>query len=98
MGMIGRTCIFPGLLIVIGTFVTARGQDDTLPKRTTFTFPPQMEGLAKGLEEAGVQIIYGPNSVPAPEGISEAAKKVWVNLPQLPYRQMIQKNSLQCER
>jgi acetyl esterase/lipase len=84
MSVIARSCIVLGLLIVIGAFVTARGQDDTLPKRTTFTFPPQMEGLAKGLEEAGVHIVYGPNSVPAPDGISEAAKKVWVNLPQLP--------------
>ena len=84
MIVITRTCIVLGLLIVFGTFVTARGQDDTLPERTTFTFPPQMEGLAKGLEEAGINIVYGPNSVPAPEGISEAAKRVWVNLPQMP--------------
>ncbi len=85
MIVIARTCIVLGLLIVIGTFVTARGQDDTLPKRTTFTFPPQMEALAKGLEEAGVHIVYGPNSVPAPEGISEAAKQVWSSLPQVPF-------------
>lgn len=84
MIVISRTCIVLGLLIVIGTFVSARGQDETLPERTTFTFPLQMEGLAKGLEESGVHIVYGPNSIPAPEGISEAAKKVWVNLPQLP--------------
>jgi acetyl esterase/lipase len=43
-----------------------------------------MKPLAKGLEEAGVKIIYGPNSVLPPEGISEAAKKVWPNLPQVP--------------
>lgn len=58
--------------------------DETLPKRETFTLPIQMKGLAKGLEEAGVKIIYGANSVPPPEGISEAAKKVWPNLPQVP--------------
>ncbi len=84
MGVIARTCVVLGLLIVIGTFVTARGQDETLPKRTTFTLPPQMEGLAKGLEEAGIHIVYGPNSVPAPEGISEAARQVWSSLPQVP--------------
>jgi acetyl esterase/lipase len=43
-----------------------------------------MKPLAKGLEEAGINIIYGPNSVPPPDGISEAAKKVWSNLPQVP--------------
>jgi len=85
MIVIARTCIVLGLLIVIGTFVTARGQDETLPERTTFTLPPQVEGLAKGLEEAGFHIVYGPNSVPAPEGISEEAKKAWVNLPQMPF-------------
>ena len=84
MSAILRTCIVLGLLIVIGTVVTARGQDDTLPERTTFTFPPQMEGLGKGLEEAGFNIVYGPNSVPAPDGISDEAKAAWVNLPQLP--------------
>ena len=57
---------------------------ETLPERKTFTLPAQMEGLAKGLEEAGVKIIYGPNSVPPPEGISEAAKKALPNLPQVP--------------
>jgi len=84
MGVIGRTCIVLGLLIAIGTFVTVLGQDETLPARTTFTFPPQMEGLGKGLEEAGFNIVYGPNSVPAPDGISDEAKAAWVNLPQLP--------------
>ncbi len=78
------TWILLGLLLVMATLTTAQGQDETLPERTTFTFPPQMEGLAKGLEEVGINIVYGSNSVPAPEGISEAAKKVWVNLPQLP--------------
>jgi acetyl esterase/lipase len=43
-----------------------------------------MKPLAKGLEEAGINIIYGPNSVPAPKGISAAARKVWPNLPQVP--------------
>jgi acetyl esterase/lipase len=43
-----------------------------------------MEGLAKRLEEAGINIVYGPNSVPASEGISEAAKAVWPTLPQMP--------------
>ena len=27
---------------------------------------------------------WAPNSVPPPEGISEAAKKVWPSLPQIP--------------
>jgi len=84
MIVIARTCIVLGLLIVIGTFVTARGQDETIPKRETFTLPAQMKAVGKGLEEAGVKITYGPNSVAPPEGISDAAKKVWSNLPQVP--------------
>jgi acetyl esterase/lipase len=43
-----------------------------------------MKPVAKVLEDAGIHIIYGQNSVPAPEGISDAAKKMWVQLPQLP--------------
>ncbi len=84
MVVIRSTWILLGLLLVMATLTTAQGQDETLPERTTFTFPPQMEGLAKGLEEVGINIVYGPNSVPAPEGISEAAKAVWPSLPQLP--------------
>jgi acetyl esterase/lipase len=57
---------------------------EMLPKRRTYTFPAQLKGLTKGLEEAGVNIVYGPNSVPPPEGISEEAKKAWANLPQVP--------------
>ncbi len=57
---------------------------ETLPERKVFTLPVQMKGPAKGLEEAGVKISYGPNSVPPPQGLSDAAKKVWPNLPQVP--------------
>ena len=54
------------------------------PRRETFTLPPEMEPFAKVMEEAGINIVYGPNSVPPPEGISEEAKKAWANLPQVP--------------
>jgi len=64
MIVITRTCIVLGLLIVFGSFVTARGQDDTLPERTTFTLPPQLEGLAKGLEEAGINYRLWPELRP----------------------------------
>jgi len=76
--------ILLGLLLVVAMSATAQAQDKTIPKRETFTLPAQMKALAKGLEQAGVKIIYGANSVPAPEGISDAAKKVWPNLPQVP--------------
>ena len=79
-----KTLILLGLLLAITTSATAQGQDETLPQRETFTLPAQMKELAKGLEEAGIKIIYGVNSVPPPEGISEAAQKAWVNLPQVP--------------
>ena len=58
--------------------------DEMPPKRETFTLPPELEPLAKVMEEAGINIVYGPNSVPPPEGISEEAKKAWANLPQVP--------------
>ncbi len=72
------------LLSVIGLLVTGVVSAQDLPKRETFTLPVQMKALAKGLEEAGIKIIYGANSVPPPDGISEAAKKVWPSLPQVP--------------
>ena len=28
-------------------------------KRETFTFPPELKPLAKGLEDAGINIVYG---------------------------------------
>ncbi len=80
-----RTRILLGpFLSTVGLLFTYVVAAQDLPKRETFTLPVQMQEAAKGLEEAGINIIYGPNSVPAPEGISEAAKKVWVNLPQVP--------------
>ena len=69
---------------MIGLLVTAVVSAQNLPKRETYTIPVQMKGLAKGIEKAGVKIIYGPNSVPPPEGISEAARKMWPLLPQVP--------------
>ena len=71
-------------LSMIGLLVTAVVSAQDIPKREVFTLPPQMEPVAKGREEAGIKISYGPNSVPAPEGISDAAKTVWQSLPQVP--------------
>jgi acetyl esterase/lipase len=53
-------------------------------KRETFTFPPELEPLAKVMEEAGINIVYGPNPVPPPPGLSDQAKAAWANLPQVP--------------
>ena len=58
--------------------------DEMIPKRETFTLPPELEPLAKVMEEAGINIVYGPNSVPPPEGISKEAKAMWASLPQVP--------------
>jgi acetyl esterase/lipase len=73
--------VFSIILLVAASMASA--QD--FPKRETFTFPPELEALTTGLVEAGINIKYGPNPVPAPEGISDAAKQVWVKLPQLPF-------------
>ncbi len=75
MVLIRRPWILLGLLLVIVTSCTLHGQDATPPERKTFTLPAQLEGPGKLLEDAGITIIYGANSVPPPVGISEAAKK-----------------------
>jgi acetyl esterase/lipase len=36
------------------------------------------------MAEAGINFVFGPNSVPPPPGISEEAKAVWATLPQVP--------------
>lgn len=54
------------------------------PRREVYTFPQQAEGMARGLQDAGIRIAYGPNSVPPPPGISAPAQRAWVNLAQLP--------------
>ena len=69
--------------IVVPT--TAQGQDEGIPVRSSFTLPEQLRVPGALLEETGIAIVYGPNSVPPPEGISEAAKAGWVNLPQVPF-------------
>jgi acetyl esterase/lipase len=84
MAVIRKMLILIGVFLVSTISVNALAQDETIPKRETFTVPAQLKGFGKGLEEAGVKIIYGPNSVSPPEGISEAAKKVWPFLPQVP--------------
>ncbi len=79
-----KTWISLGFFVAVAISAAAQGQIETPPKRQAFTFPAEMQALTKGLADVGIDIIYGPNSVPAPEGISEEAKKAWVNLPQLP--------------
>ena len=56
----------------------------SLPARTQYTFPPAAEPLAKDLQAAGLPIVYGPNSVPAPTGISAPAQQAWANNSQMP--------------
>ena len=50
----------------------------------TYTFPLVMKELGKLLEEAAIQVAYGPNPTPVPEVLSEEAKRAWLNLPHLP--------------
>ncbi len=82
--------MLPGLVLVVSASCgaqgqDAQGQDETLPVRNSFTLPDQLRGPGALLEEAGIEVVYGPNSVPPPEGISEAAKAVWPSLPQVPF-------------
>lgn len=53
-------------------------------ERKTFVLPPQSKEVGKILEDAGIDIVYGPNSVGAPEGLSDEAKAMRQQLPQLP--------------
>ena len=53
MSVIARTLIVFGSLIVTGTFVTAQGQDESFPVRSSFTLPEQLRGPGALLEEAG---------------------------------------------
>ncbi len=78
-------------ILLFALTATAQSQDKVIPVRETFTLPIQLKALGKGLEEVGIKIIYGPNSVLPPEGISEAAKKVWPLLPQVPFYPQDQK-------
>lgn len=55
-----------------------------IPGRTQYTFPPAAEPLARDLQAAGLPIVYGPNSVPAPAGISAPAREAWANNSQVP--------------
>lgn len=55
-----------------------------IPARTKYTFPPAAEPLARDLQAAGLPIVYGPNSVPAPVGISAQAREAWANNAQMP--------------
>ena len=50
----------------------------------SYNFPVAMTELGKVLEEAGLQVAYGPNPIPVPEVLSEEAKAAWLNLPKLP--------------
>jgi len=50
-----------------------------IPRRESYTFPPDFEEPARGLRQAGLRIVFGPNSVPAPAGISAQAKSAWAN-------------------
>jgi len=55
-----------------------------IPARTQYTFPPASEPLVKDLQAAGLPIVYGPTSVPAPPGISAPAREAWANNSQMP--------------
>ncbi len=55
-----------------------------IPARTQYTFPPAAEPLVKDLQAVGLPIVYGPNSVPAPAGISTQAREAWADNAQMP--------------
>ena len=54
------------------------------PADQTYSLPEALKPLSKGLEAAGIPIIYGPNPVPAPETLSDQAKAAWSLIPHLP--------------
>lgn len=64
--------------------VVAAAPPPGIPVRTQYTFPPAAEPLARDLQAAGLPIVYGPNSVPAPAGISAPAREAWATNSQMP--------------
>ncbi len=88
--MIRKAWMLPGLLVMVAASCAdqgqgGQGQDERFPQRSQFTLPDQLRGPGALLEEAGIEVVYGPNSVSPPEGISEAAKAAWPDLPQVPF-------------
>jgi len=81
--LLKRMLAVPMLAGLIGSSGAAIAEERFL-ERETFTLTVQLKTVGKILEDAGVDIVYGPNSVAPPEGISAAAKKAWAALPQLP--------------
>jgi monoterpene epsilon-lactone hydrolase len=55
-----------------------------IPRRESYTFPSNLEEPARALQQAGIPIVFGPNTVPAPAGISAQAKAAWANQLQVP--------------
>lgn len=62
----------------------AAGDRQGIPGRSSYTFPPAAEPLAKGIQATGLTIVFGPNSVSPPGGISPEAQKAWAGLIQMP--------------
>lgn len=60
------------------------GDRQGIPGRSQYTFPSAAEPFAKGIQAAGLTIVFGPNSVPPPAGISAEAQKAWTGLIQMP--------------
>jgi hypothetical protein len=43
-----------------------------------------LKTAGKALKDVGIHIVDGPNPIPAPEMLSDQAKKAWLKLPLVP--------------
>ena len=78
MVLVRRPWILLGLLLVVATSCAdevqevqsqaSPVQEQGIPVRSSFTLPDQLRGPGAVLEEAGIEVVYGPNSVPPPRG------------------------------
>jgi acetyl esterase/lipase len=53
-------------------------------RQPAYILPKELKTAGKALENAGIHIVYGPNPSPAPELLSDQAKKAWLGLPLVP--------------
>jgi len=57
---------------------------ETDERQPTYILPEVLKTGGKALEDVGIHIVYGPNPIPAPEMLSDQAKKASLELPLVP--------------
>ena len=53
-------------------------------RQPTYTLPEVLKTAGKALEDVDIHVVYEANPTPAPEMLSDQAKKAWLELPLVP--------------